>query len=80
MDSLALAQIENFNGVVAKRANEQSLPRRIECEMIDSTFNSRQSDRLLEFNGFLLRVGSNDPTARCDENSAAKEKGVHLLS
>ena len=79
VNSLAFVQIEHFDSVVTKRADEQSFARRIDCEVIDATFDSRQRDRLLEFKGFLLGAGSHDATARCDENSAAKEQGVHLL-
>jgi hypothetical protein len=47
MNSLAFAQIDNFNGVIDERANEQSFGGRIIGEMIYSSFHSTQRDRLL---------------------------------
>jgi hypothetical protein len=42
MDPLAFANVNYFNAVVAERAHEQSLAYRIETEMIDPAFDSRQ--------------------------------------
>ena len=38
--SLALAQIEHFNGVIAERANEQSFAGGIKRKMIDPPFDA----------------------------------------
>jgi hypothetical protein len=46
MNSFAFAQIDNFNGVIAERANEQSFAGRIIGEMIYSSFHCPQRDRL----------------------------------
>ena len=40
--------------------------------MIDAVLDSWQWNRLLEFKGFLLGVGSNDATAGSDDESAAE--------
>jgi hypothetical protein len=79
VNSLSRVQIENFNGVIAECADEQSLTRRIECEVIDTTLDSWQWNSLLEFKGFLLGMCSNDAAAKGDEKSTAEEEGVHLL-
>ena len=47
MDSLALTQIEHFDGVIAERTNKQSFTGRIEREMVDPSFDTRQWERLL---------------------------------
>jgi len=47
MNSLPLAQIENFDGVIAECADEQSLTRGIQRHVIDASLNSRKRDRLL---------------------------------
>ena len=80
MDSLALAQIEHFDGVVAERANEQSLPRSIECEMVDATFDFRQWERLRQFKCSLLGAGSSDADPKRDKNRPADKKRFHLLA
>jgi hypothetical protein len=40
VDSLALTQIEHFDGVIPERTNKQSSAGRIEREMVDATFNT----------------------------------------
>ena len=47
MDSFALEQVEHLDGVVAERTNEQSFAGGIKREMVYSSFDSRQRDRLL---------------------------------
>ena len=46
MDSLPFTQIEDFDRVVAERTNEQSVTGSIKREMVYSSFDSRQRDRL----------------------------------
>jgi len=40
VDSLALTQIEHFDGVIAERTNKQSFAGGIECEMVDPSFDT----------------------------------------
>jgi hypothetical protein len=47
MNSLALAQIDNLDGVIAEYADEQSFADEIVGEMIYSSFHPTQRDRLL---------------------------------
>src|SRR6476620_1245556 len=47
VDSLAFTQIEHFDGVIAKRTNKQPFAVRIEREMVDPSFDTRQWERLL---------------------------------
>ena len=46
VNSVALAQIENFDGVIAERTNKQSFASEIEREMVDPSFDTRQRDCL----------------------------------
>jgi len=55
MGSLALVQIEHFNGVVAQRAHEQALARCVKGNVIYSSFDSRQRDRLLQLKPCVAR-------------------------
>jgi hypothetical protein len=47
MNSLAPAQIDNFNGVIAECADKQSFAGSIVGEMIYSSFHPTQRNRLL---------------------------------
>jgi glycerophosphoryl diester phosphodiesterase len=49
MDLVTFAQIEHFNRIVAERTNEQSFSSGIEREVIYSSFDARQLDRLRQF-------------------------------
>jgi hypothetical protein len=49
VDALTLLQIEHLDGVIAERAHEQSFASWIEREMVDASFDTRQWDRLFEF-------------------------------
>jgi hypothetical protein len=49
------SQVEHFDGVVAKRCDEQALPRHIDGQMIDSPFYTRQFNRAYERERFLPR-------------------------
>jgi hypothetical protein len=40
VNSLAFAQVENFDGVVIKRADKQSFASGIKREMVDPSFDS----------------------------------------
>jgi len=48
MNACALTQIDHLNSVIAERANKQSLSHKIEVEMIDPPFDSRQRKPLLQ--------------------------------
>jgi hypothetical protein len=63
MDSLALAQIEHFNGVITERAHEQSFALCVEIEVINSSFDSGQRDRLLQLDPRVTRFSD------CSTNS-----------
>jgi hypothetical protein len=39
-------QIEDFDGVIAERADKQSFSGRIKPEVVDASFDTRQWDRL----------------------------------
>jgi len=41
VNSLAPAQIKNFHGVIAERADKQSLASGIKRKMVDSSFDTR---------------------------------------
>jgi len=46
MNALAFAQVEDFYGIFAQRADEQSLAGHIDIEVIDPSFYSGQRDCL----------------------------------
>jgi hypothetical protein len=46
MDSLSLTQIDNFDRVVAKCADKQSVAGGIQRQVIEATVHTRQCDRL----------------------------------
>ena len=56
MDSLALTQIDHFNGVVAERANEQSFAGRIEREMVDPSFDASTMESFVLISAALRSV------------------------
>jgi hypothetical protein len=41
VDAFALAQIEDFGGVITERTNKQSFASGIEREMVDASFDTR---------------------------------------
>src|SRR5204863_1156524 len=82
MDSLTLAQIENFDGVVAQRADEQSLPSNVQREVVDASFHSRQRDCLFQLKRRRLRTNRRKGIAKykCDNCPKAwSQNALHLL-
>jgi hypothetical protein len=65
MDSLAFAQIEHFNGIVAERTNEQPVAGSIKREMVYSSFNSRQRDRLRLFDPRVTGLSGRQTSSGC---------------
>src|SRR5438105_11136230 len=49
MDSFTFAQVEDFDGIVAQRADEQPVTRRIQREVVDASFHTGQRDCLCQF-------------------------------
>src|SRR6266550_3048326 len=47
VNALAFVQVDHFNSVISKRANKQSFADCVEIEVIYSSFDSGQRDRLL---------------------------------
>src|SRR5436190_1483551 len=83
MDSLTLAQIENFDRVVAQRADEQSLPSNVQRDVVDASFHSRQRDRLLQLKRRCLRTNRRKGIAKyeCDNClKACSQNALHLVS
>jgi hypothetical protein len=69
MRSLAFAQIDHFDGIVAERANEQSFAGSIEPEVIYSPFDSGQRDRLLQFDSSVVGSGDWHTTSGYGDNN-----------
>ena len=66
MNSLAFAEVDNFEAIVSQSADKQSVVRCIQRKMIDSSLHSRQRDYLLQLKRcvFLRRNGGNSYPAR----------------
>jgi hypothetical protein len=78
MNSLALAQIDNFNGVIAECGNKQSFAGRIVSEMIYSSFHCSQRDRLFQFERWptLSSDGADAAaTQRCSKECRLPDEG-----
>ena len=65
MNALTFSQIQNFNGVVPKGADEQSFPGGIEIEMIYSSLDSGQRYRSLQFDPRVTGFGGKTRGSRC---------------
>src|SRR6266480_3826316 len=82
MDSLTLAQIESFDGVVAQRADEQSLPSNVQREVVDASFHSRQRDCLFQLKRRRLRTNRRKGIAKYECDNCLKawsQNALHLL-
>ncbi|HSV62427.1 MAG TPA: hypothetical protein VLH83_03715 [Chthoniobacterales bacterium] len=70
---LATPQVDHLDGVVAKRADEQSVASRIESEMVDPTFNSGKRNRAGRSNRRVLSGVTGGKQEREDDRSGKRD-------
>jgi len=63
VNALAFVQVDHFDSVVTKRTEEQSFADCVEIEMIYSSFDSEQRDRLLQLDPGITGFSDRETTA-----------------
>ena len=80
MDSLAPAQIENFNGVITECTNKQSVAGGIELHVVDATLDARQPNRVRQLKCLRLGMGGRRIKAKCHKQDLVQKTVSHLLA